>query len=242
MTHTSVDIWEARLDVSPPDIERVWPWLSPAERRRADGFAFARDHRRYVVTRGALRSVLGGLLGRFPGDVLLDSSCPACGDGHGRPRLAGPDARLPWRFSISHSADVALIAVCGTGDVGVDVEVVPPGVSLETLPLSACSADEQRRLEALPREQAVAGFYASWARKEAYLKGCGVGLTVDPASVELLPVGAQVHRASQPGCSQWLVADVAVPGAAAAVAAPCRRLTVRRHRAEIGRPARGPST
>src|SRR6185503_15339055 len=112
----------------------------------------------------------------------FDRSCEHCRHpGHGRPRLVadGP------HFSISHSADRVLLALCDTAPVGADVESTGRDI------------DRLRRLILHPAEAArPAGpdLLRVWVRKEAVLKATGRGLALAMAGVDLdnLPPGTAV--------------------------------------------------
>ncbi|MDN4645426.1 4'-phosphopantetheinyl transferase family protein [Arthrobacter sp. PsM3] len=138
--------------------------------------------------------------------MTADYSCPDCGTGpeldHGRPgyRLDGAPAGLS--LSLSRSRGWALLAAggpqgpgalgpsapgFGTQDngatVGIDLEhssgVVFPGFDDVAL-----TPAERQLLAGLAPDRAAPWRTAAWARKEALLKARGIGLRVDPASVE----------------------------------------------------------
>src|SRR6478609_10153867 len=73
----------------------------------------ARDVR--AAGRGALRRVLARYLDRDPEAIELT------GGEHGKPALAGD--RPLFRFNLSHSGALALIAVAAEREVGVDIEL-----------------------------------------------------------------------------------------------------------------------
>jgi 4'-phosphopantetheinyl transferase len=223
----NVDIWEARTDLAAHDLGASWALLSEVERRRACGLMRERDHQTYVITRALLRSILGSLLDRAPHEVNLSQPCRVCGAAHGKPRLVGADAAAGLRFSVSHSGGWALIAACAECDVGVDVEV-PSQAVFNGLPLWVYSAEERHSFEGLAPRRAVAAFCSLWTRKEAYLKGLGVGLVVDLDSVRLLPVDRGVN-AVEGSVGPWRVVDLALPGAVAAVAVADADFEIRRH-------------
>src|SRR5437868_3371012 len=102
-----LDVWRARLD-RPAD--QFVPLLSDDELQRADRFAFSHHRVRWIVARGQLRRVLARYLGST--DVHL-----ACSS-FGKPFLED----CPLTFNISHSGDLALIAVSRQRSVGIDVE------------------------------------------------------------------------------------------------------------------------
>ncbi|WP_244315876.1 4'-phosphopantetheinyl transferase family protein [Streptomyces albidochromogenes] len=182
--------------------------LDDGEKERAAAFVREADRRCYVTAHVALRAMLGACLGLAPGAVRLHREpCVSCGGPHGRPATADG----PVHFSLSHSGSVALIA-CAAVPVGVDVEAVPrPGVVNEVA--RELHPRERAELTALPEAARSAAFARVWARKEAYLKGLGVGLARG-LSLDYLGTGPAADR--PPG---WRVADVAAPnGFAAAVA------------------------
>jgi 4'-phosphopantetheinyl transferase len=135
----------------------------------------------------------------------------------GKPMLADPSASL--RFNLSHSGDLALVAVAWDREVGVDVERIAPRRNLLGLARRGLGPEEAARIESLPPEERAPAFYAAWTRREAVAKCHGVGLG---APLPDAPVA---------------VADFdAAPGYAAAVAVTGERLPpLRRFELDVGR-------
>jgi 4'-phosphopantetheinyl transferase len=197
--------------------DRVDLWvigLAPAEPEAAshvldaDERAFAARLRMggaaWSAARAGLRRVLGGYLGVSPAAVALEAGP------NGKPRLAagsGPDLR----FNLSHSGDVALVAVRLGHEVGVDVEVIRPGV--DAGPISREHFDASERDE-LAGQRSVGSFFRAWARHEALAKATGRGIANGPG----------------PGDgSRFRVLDVeGIPGCAAAIASEGDGWSVRR--------------
>jgi 4'-phosphopantetheinyl transferase len=124
--------------------------------------------RRWVAARWALRGVLERYLGEDPEKVELEA------ESHGKPVLRR--AAGPLRFNLSHSRDLALIAVSHGVEVGVDVEWVDPCRDVLALaPRALGSAEAEDVVEAHPEDR-PAIFYAAWTRREAIAKCFGVGL------------------------------------------------------------------
>ena len=80
-------------------------------------------------------------------------------------------------FSVSHSADLALIAIAVGRRVGVDVERHDAKVRILKLATRFFSPREAAELASLPECDQLAGFYRGWTCKEAYLKATGFGLS-----------------------------------------------------------------
>lgn len=183
--------------------------LDGTETERAAAFREARDRDTYLAGHVGLRLLLGAQLGVPPADVPLERlPCPQCGEPHGRPVVRGD----PVHFSLSHSGGLCLLAFAAT-PVGVDIEAVPgPAVADE---VGAClHPRESAELSGLRAVDRPAAFARLWARKEAYLKGLGVGLG---RAMSLDYVGTAAGAADTvPG---WTIRDVAVVGGYAAAVA-----------------------
>lgn len=155
MPGVELHVWRARLD-SP-----AWPGanaLPAVERDRAARIRRPQARQRWTAARWALRQVLGHYLERDPAAIEL-----RFGD-RGKPMLAEPETSL--RFNLSHSGELALIAIGEEREIGVDVQL----------------------LGSRPPE-----FYAEWARREAVAKCHGTGLWAplpdDTVSVAELDAG-----------------------------------------------------
>ncbi|MFE5580133.1 4'-phosphopantetheinyl transferase family protein [Kitasatospora sp. NPDC056531] len=192
--------------------------LDAAEHRQADSFIRPADGLLYATVHVALRRLLGRYLHTAPQDVRFTrESCPGCGGSHGRPAL--DMSPLPLHFSLSHSSAVALIGVATT-PLGVDVERLPRAETIDVC-TGALHPQEQAELADHDAESERAeAFGRIWARKEAYLKGIGTGLSRSPAKDYL---GGRFARHP----AGWTVFDVpctTTHAAAAAVrgAAPLR--------------------
>ncbi|MEU9310367.1 4'-phosphopantetheinyl transferase superfamily protein [Streptomyces sp. NPDC048256] len=210
--------------------------LDEAERGRADAFRRPADRERYVVAHIALRRLLAAYSRTEPQDIVLSrADCPRCGAPHGRPVLAGS----PAHFSLSHSRGVVLIGVA-CSPVGVDVEPLPRPERVEVC-ASALHPGERRELAEYPPGDRPAAFARLWARKEAYLKGTGVGVGGWMSDVYLGDEGP--HAPPRP--ADWTVLDVPCGSghaAAAAIRGSTPRQVVRRlppRAVLVGGPLRG---
>ena len=144
--------------------------LSEAERARATRFHFEADRRRFVAAHVALRGILASYLGAQPSSLVL-------GEGtHGKPSVDAPEHGRSLRFSLSHSGEIALVAVSLGREVGVDVERVRPREDLAGFVARYFSPLERQALQRLLSVDRLRAFYETWALKEAYLKACGDGL------------------------------------------------------------------
>jgi hypothetical protein len=83
--------------------------------------------------------------------------------------------RREFRFNLSHSGSVALIAISATSDVGVDVELARDRIDAVALAAHVFGPAEGRRLGALVPSLARREFLRRWVAHEADLKCSGVG-------------------------------------------------------------------
>jgi 4'-phosphopantetheinyl transferase len=172
LTGHAVHVWRVALD-DEVRVEDSWRLLSPDEQARADRLHDATHRRRFVLAHGALRSLLARYLDASPSAItyLLGT--------HGKPALASRDsARAQVEFNLSHSEDIALVAVARGQPVGVDVQHWSESVEHLRLAERFFSPSEREALRALTHEaeQVAAAFFAAWTRKEAYVKATGYGI------------------------------------------------------------------
>ena len=173
------ELWRADLGTQPAEHELGT--LSNDERDRADRFVFARDRRRFLAAHVALRRLLERRLDR-PAHGFRFVAGP-----FGKPSIAGSPA---CAFNLSHSDDVALIAMATDAEIGVDVESPRVVDDLSDLAERNFTASECAQLAALSPEDRDLAFLRCWTRKEACLKAIGSGLSIAPETFE---AGTQVQ-------------------------------------------------
>jgi 4'-phosphopantetheinyl transferase len=178
-----VDIWQIDLAGTSKGIQHCRGLLSADELERAHRFYFERDRRRFTVARAAMRQVLGRYAGMAPQEL-----CFSYGP-KGKPELAGSLQQSGIRFNLSHSSELALLAVTRGLTLGVDVEWIKSDFATDEIAQHFFSADEVQTLRTLSGHQRTEAFFSCWTRKEAYLKALGEGFSVplDSFSVAFAP-------------------------------------------------------
>jgi medium-chain acyl-[acyl-carrier-protein] hydrolase len=181
IAENEVHVWNVDLKENVEKICRLERLLCADERERAARFHFQRDRERFIVGRGALRCIVGNYLKREPAEIAL------CYNSNGKPILNRTAADIDLRFNLAHSGDQALIALAVGRSLGVDLEQIRPDVECAELAERYFSPRESAALLALPATERVPAFFACWARKEAYVKAQGLGLSLplDQFSVSL---------------------------------------------------------
>jgi 4'-phosphopantetheinyl transferase len=189
MEPDQVQVWRVRLAAEPGPFQELHASLSADEHRKAQRFANDLHRRRYVIAHGALRAILGRCLDTAPATLTF-----AHGP-HGKPRLSGPDADTLPRFNLSHSADLALVAVAADREVGVDLERVRDGIEALKLAQRFFAPAEADAIGSLDEHRRAGAFARLGVRKEALLKALGTGIARNLARVE---VDAGAHAGGCP--------------------------------------------
>ncbi|MDE2088958.1 MAG: 4'-phosphopantetheinyl transferase superfamily protein [Gammaproteobacteria bacterium] len=196
-----VHVWRIPLEAPLPSrVARLERLLDAPERQRALRYRFPEDRRRFIITRGVLRLLLGAYLGADPGALTFRYGR------HGKPALAGPPRASALRFNVAHSHELALIAVAQRRALGVDLEYLRP-IDHEKLAARVLGPRERAAFDALPEQARRRAFFDAWTRKEAFLKATGHGLSRPLRRLDLAPVtgGLQIIRA---GARGWALREL----------------------------------
>jgi 4'-phosphopantetheinyl transferase len=211
-----VHVWQFSLEQPAEVRQSLALYLSAEEAERAGRFYFERHRRHFIVAHGFMRMILGSYLEVTAAQVQFTFGS------HGKPALAGHERDL--RFNLSHTGELALLAVSYGREVGVDIEQIRSLDDAASIAGRFFSAAENRAWLAVPDEQKPAAFFNAWTRKEAFIKALGDGLSypLDRFDVSLAPgQPARLLRvAGEPeATSRWRIEALEpAPGYAAAVA------------------------
>ena len=204
-----VDIWKIHLggeDWKIQDCERL---LSPDELQRAASFYFEKHRRRFTCARAAMRQVLSTYTGVVPEKLTFSYGT------QGKPALTSELESCGVEFNLSHSEELALLAVTRNQNIGIDIESVNPEFATKEIADRFFSAGEVRRLNALPACKQADEFFACWTRKEAYLKAVGGGLSIPLDSFEVafgpgIPPALLLVRGDRNETTRWRIYDLEV--------------------------------
>jgi 4'-phosphopantetheinyl transferase len=174
-----LQLYQARLDISPTECDRLWQILSEDERSRADRFKREYLKRNFIAARGNLREILAPRLGCEASAIQFGYS------DRGKPYIQNFNG---LHFNLSHSQDLAIYVICQDREVGIDLEFIN----------SQCDVDSIAKRYFLPSEQKVIGylcerdkylaFYRAWTLKEAYGKATGEGIANILDQVDVTPL------------------------------------------------------
>jgi 4'-phosphopantetheinyl transferase len=171
-----VHIWRVLLD--DPKWDDYASVLNDAERAKAARYRTQTLQQRNRRCRSALRVILARYVAAGAADLVFQYGQ------YGKPELQD----RPVHFNVSHSGDVALLAVAKQA-LGVDLEDTGKERSdLDGLIDMVCHPSEQVALAQLTDANKVTQFYQLWTQKEAYCKMLGLGLQQSLPALYFEPV------------------------------------------------------
>ena len=166
-----VELWKIELSLQEYRAEDCDSLLSADEKERASRLIFERDRMRFVISRTAMRGILSEYLGIAPHEISFSYSS------NGKPELALRFRESGIKFNLSHSGELALLAVARDLCVGIDIEFIDENLAMNEMALLG-SQQESIVLSNFPSEQKSEAFFKWWTRKEAFTKMLGVGLSL----------------------------------------------------------------
>lgn len=246
----TVHVTLVRTDIDDALLAQMIDALSPSEQARVARFRQVDDRRRHVVARTVLKGLVAARLGGDARDVRLvvgvQGKPMLALDGyearvsthhthgarntpmHRAPVAILPSAdaihatSMPLHFNLSHSGDLALIALAPV-PVGVDLERDTPA-DAQALAQAWFTPAEQAQLA-----QGKDDFLTLWTAREAVLKAMGTGLSGEPdfkhyACVQL-DLGAALTEPGMPAIPQSLSRAYRAALAVSGVARPVQLIS-----------------
>jgi len=216
-----IQLWEVPLATSAGRIAMCEDLLSTDERKFAAALGSDRRRRTFTVARGALREILAAKLGGRPRALRFRYGY------RGKPEL---DAGARLGFNVSHSGDMAVIAVAAGHKVGVDVERVGRKRPVLQIARRHFAPAEAAAIEATRPQERMDAFLRCWTAKEAYMKALGHGfaLPLDRFEVSISPTRL-VHPAPGGEGARFEIHEVrGIPGHRAALATDAPRSRIER--------------
>ncbi len=210
-----VHVWRVGLSGGPGRAVDHASVLAEAELARMARFVTQDLRDRFALAHGALRRILAAYTGDSPESLVFAET------DRGKPSLADGDVA----FNLSHSGDIALVAVTRAPSVGVDVEQWKNEVEHHGVAEYCFSPNEQRALREVGSDPhaTAQGFFAAWSRKEAYIKATGAGVTdgldhFDVALAPGTPAALLIDRRDARAHTRWVMRNLDVaPGYSAAL-------------------------
>jgi 4'-phosphopantetheinyl transferase len=150
------------------------PLLTEAELARAARIVDVRLRERWIAAHTALHLVLANRIGRT---IRFEAPSAVA-----KPRVAD------WEgdFSLTHSGNLVLIAICDRGQLGIDAEVRRPvRIRAERRSLIETAGAALLPAEPLPKDDPELRFLAAWTRLEATgkLRATGIGALLETLGI-----------------------------------------------------------
>jgi len=174
---SELHLWVVRATSDHPRTKNL---LSADERSRAERFHSPLIAERWSYFHCALREVLARYTQLRPAELKFDTVK------NDKPVVTNAGDNL--RFNLSHSHDMALIAISQSFEVGADIERIRPLPNMQNLAVRNFSSCEHDSLLDHPESERGKPFYDIWTRKEAVIKANGAGLKI-PLRDFTVPLG-----------------------------------------------------
>jgi len=169
-----VHLWRFHLDSSEHEINSLKKLLSLDETIRADRLLDLQKKQQFIVARGRLRQILVSYQRTAPDKIKFQYNK------YGKPCLSDPHSSS-ISFNLSHSENLAILAITKEDDIGVDVEKLDPDIVFSQMADRYFDEAEKLELAQYSSERQKRGFYRIWTKKEAILKLEGVGFQKTPS-------------------------------------------------------------
>ncbi len=175
LLHNAVHVYSITISASLHLLNWADVLLNEPEHKRANSYYQQKDRERFIVSRVALRQLLGKCLNHAPQDIVFSIG------NNKKPYIQS--ATQPIHYNVSHSGNQILIAVSDY-EVGIDVEHTQADFDYEEIIPTCFSTLEAAHIRSSndPRHT----FYLLWTRKEALLKATAKGVDDDLISIPSL--------------------------------------------------------
>ncbi len=168
---SNVHIHTIKLNLLEEVTENLKKILFYDEIERAERFVFERHKKSFIISHAVLRKILGNYLDISPSLIRFDYA------EYGKPAVSADINSEKISFSLSHSQDMAAVAVAKYFDIGVDIEYLRPIKDMNMLAKRFFSVNEYYDIISCSEKEGIKTFFDIWTRKEAYLKATGEGVS-----------------------------------------------------------------
>jgi 4'-phosphopantetheinyl transferase len=215
MTSSAITVWRIDLRDAGVDAAPRSGFLDPVEIGRAARMRDRLEAERWAYAHAAMRAILARDLG------VAESAVVYVHGADEKPCIAG--APSGWDFNLTHSGDLAWLAIARGGAVGIDLERISESVEWRPLLDLVCTPAEAGYVLALPEVSRRERFHRIWVRKESLLKAAGIGFGT-PQPLQEIDV---LETSTGFDGRRWWLLDLPAPeGYAAALTASTSEVTL----------------
>lgn len=162
-----IDLWLLNLSEFADKPHAIFDSIISAD-ESVRAHQFKKNSVNFLATRALLRLVLSHYTGLNAQDLLFARGA------HGKPFLSNSSANI--HFNLSHSDNLAVLAVSAQGEVGVDIESISERDYLKIAKRYFHENELQALHECSVKEREIL-FYKFWTLKEAFFKATGGGIS-----------------------------------------------------------------
>jgi len=160
--HTQADIWRINVASNAASIHHLSSLLTNDELTKASRFLHRHDSDRFIISRAALRLIMGRYLNVNPTLIAIGA------DENKKPFIKNS----PLFYNMSHSGDWIIIAISASA-IGIDTELVKNSFDFGNI---INEYFDRKELDFINEKNSTERFYMMWTRKEALTKATGQGL------------------------------------------------------------------
>jgi 4'-phosphopantetheinyl transferase len=192
-------IWLISAEVDDAVLARLGSILDSEERRLAGAFRFDADRRLSIVSRAALRFLIGQYFSQRPANVRFTYGP------EGKPSLESG----VLEFNVTNSAGLVAITISGEQPVGIDLEKTRAMDDFVAIADRHFAEREAQAMRDAAEAERLSLFFDLWTAKEAVVKGVGGGLSIDLQSFETVPTPGRItpveNCGADPRLNGWFV-------------------------------------
>ena len=161
LAKSDIHIWLNYLNIHQAKLKHLYPLLSDAEKARSEQFKHFKHRKHFIASHGFLHSVLDYYIETAAADIEFSY-------GHnGKPYIQEEQNPHNIQFNMSHSGNMAILAICNQQSVGIDIEHSERKTDWQGIIRRFFTENEQQFIFSLPEDQQQAAFFQVWTRKEA---------------------------------------------------------------------------
>jgi len=179
LNDNEIHIWVNYLNVHEARIKHLYPLLSNQEKERSERFKFYKHRKAFIASHGFMHSVLAYYIDCAAKDIEFSHG------EFGKPSLIPAQNPNKIQFNLSHSNNLAMLAICKNKSVGIDVEYAERKTDWMGVSKRFFTEDEQQKLFSLKVNEQKNAFFQIWTRKEAHMKVTAKGLSLAPTEFEV---------------------------------------------------------
>ncbi|WP_428331032.1 4'-phosphopantetheinyl transferase family protein [Mucilaginibacter sp.] len=190
----TTDVWRINISLNIALLDYFTTVLNENELVKANRYFQTKDKNRFIVSRGALRILLGQYLNYSPSAIIFGIGV------NKKPYIKTPED-VNLHYNISHSGDWILIAIAASA-IGADVEFVNPSFNFNDILEDNFSAAE---ISYIKQTSSVERFFMTWTRKEALTKATEKGLDQDLKLIPGLDGENYIDSIIAASANNWLI-------------------------------------